>query len=40
MVKKKFGVPFSITTGSHMFPLEHPVEVVKLVKDLIQQQAQ
>ena len=40
MVKKKFGVTFSITAGSHMFPLEHPVEVVKLVKDLIQQQAQ
>lgn len=38
-VKKKFGVPFTVTPGGHMFPLERPVEVVKLVKELIQSQA-
>lgn len=36
-IKKKFAIPFSVTQGGHMFPLEHPVEVVKLVKQLIQQ---
>ncbi|WP_174493027.1 MULTISPECIES: alpha/beta hydrolase [Acinetobacter] len=36
MIQKKLGIPFSITSGGHMFPLEHPVEVVQLIKDLIQ----
>lgn len=35
-VEKKFGVPFTVTPGGHMFPLEHPVEVVELIKKLIQ----
>jgi len=35
-IKKKFGIPFTVTAGGHMFPLEHPVEVVQLIKQLIQ----
>lgn len=38
LVEKKFGIPFTITPGGHMFPLEHPVEVVDLIKKLIAQQ--
>ena len=34
-VKAKFGISFTITKGSHMFPLEHPLEVVNLIKKLI-----
>jgi len=34
-IKKKFGIPFTITAGGHMFPLEHPVEVVELIKQII-----
>jgi len=35
VVKKKIGISFSIAEGGHMFPLEHPVEVGRLVKQLI-----
>lgn len=35
-VQKKFDIPFEVFKGGHMFPLEHPVEVVNLVKQLIQ----
>ncbi|NHB58468.1 alpha/beta fold hydrolase [Acinetobacter shaoyimingii] len=35
-LQKKLSIPFSITDGGHMFPLEHPKEVVDLVKSLIQ----
>ena len=38
LVQKKFGIPFTMTSGGHMFPLEHPVQVVTLVKELIQLQ--
>ena len=34
-IQKKFGIPFTVTDGGHMFPLEHPVEVVELIKKLI-----
>ena len=34
-IKKKFGIPFTVTSGGHMFPLEHPIEVVELIKQLI-----
>ena len=34
-VEKKFGIPFKVAAGSHMFPLEHPVETVELIKDLL-----
>ncbi|WP_326518357.1 alpha/beta fold hydrolase [Acinetobacter sp. CAAS 2-6] len=37
MVEKKWDIPFSITPGGHMFPLEHPVEVAQLIKQLIRQ---
>lgn len=40
LVQKKFGIPFTVTPGGHMFPLEHPVEVVALIKQLIQAQTQ
>lgn len=36
MIQKKFAVPFTVTAGGHMFPLEHPEDVVQLIKDLIQ----
>lgn len=36
MIKKKFEVPFTVTQGGHMFPLEHPVDTVALIKSLIQ----
>lgn len=35
MVKKKFGIPYTVAKGSHMFPLEQPAETVKLIKSLI-----
>ncbi|AWL28427.1 alpha/beta hydrolase [Acinetobacter defluvii] len=35
-IQKKLGIPFTVTQGGHMFPLEHPVEVVQLIQDLIQ----
>lgn len=37
ITKKKFNIPFTLTAGGHMFPLEHPVETVDLIKKLIQQ---
>ena len=36
LVQKKFDIPFEVFKGGHMYPLEHPVEVVNLVKQLIQ----
>ncbi|TCM67311.1 pimeloyl-ACP methyl ester carboxylesterase [Acinetobacter calcoaceticus] len=33
--KRKLGIPFTVTPGGHMFPLEHPSVVVDLIKDLI-----
>lgn len=38
IAQKKLGIPFTITQGGHMFPLEHPQTVAQLVKDLIIQQ--
>ncbi|MCL6240514.1 alpha/beta fold hydrolase [Acinetobacter amyesii] len=35
MVEKKFGIPFKVAAGSHMFPLELPVETVELIKNLL-----
>lgn len=35
MIQKKFTIPFTVTQGGHMFPLEHPVEVVALIKQLL-----
>lgn len=32
ITKKKFGIPYTVTTGGHMFPLEHPDETVALLK--------
>lgn len=34
-VKAKFGIPFTISQGSHMFPLERPEETVQLIKQQI-----
>ncbi len=39
LTQRKLGIPFRVTEGGHMFPLEHPTEVVALLKSLIQQQA-
>ena len=35
IAQKKLGIPFTITQGGHMFPLERPQAVAELVKDLI-----
>lgn len=35
-VQKKFGIPFTVFEGGHMFPLEHPVELAVQLKQLIQ----
>ena len=35
-LEKKLAIPYSVTEGGHMFPLEHPEAVVELVKKLIQ----
>lgn len=37
-VLKKFKVPFSVTEGGHMFPLEKPMETAEKVKRIIAQQ--
>ncbi|WP_180056065.1 alpha/beta fold hydrolase [Acinetobacter sp. YH12142] len=34
-VEKKFGIPFKVVSGSHMFPLEKPVETVELIKQML-----
>jgi pimeloyl-ACP methyl ester carboxylesterase len=36
-MKKKFAIPYTMTTGGHMFPLERPVEVAQLIDCLITQ---
>ncbi|HCB29810.1 MAG TPA: alpha/beta hydrolase, partial [Acinetobacter lwoffii] len=38
-VQKKFGIPFTVVDGGHMFPLEQPDQVASLLKQLIQQQS-
>lgn len=35
---KKFNMPFSVTGGGHMFPLEKPFETAETVKQIIRQQ--
>lgn len=35
--EKKFGIPFHIFEGGHMFPLEHPIEVAEKIKTLVLQ---
>ena len=37
VIKKKLGIPYHVMQGGHMFPLEHPLETVELVKKLILQ---
>lgn len=32
IAKRDFGIDYEITQGGHMFPLEHPLEVVELIK--------
>jgi pimeloyl-ACP methyl ester carboxylesterase len=36
-VERQLSVPFTLTKGGHMFPLERPVEVAALVKQVITQ---
>lgn len=35
-VKKKFGIPFTVVEGGHMFPLERPSEIAALIKQMLQ----
>lgn len=37
--QKKLGIGFSVTEGGHMFPLEHPEQVVQLIKAKMIEQA-
>lgn len=34
-VERKFGIPYSVMQGGHMFPLEYPLETVAKIKSLI-----
>lgn len=38
IAQRKLGIPFTVTSGGHMFPLEHPNATVQLIKALIKQQ--
>ncbi|AOA57848.1 alpha/beta fold hydrolase [Acinetobacter larvae] len=38
MAKAKWGLDYTLTQGSHMFPLEHPQQTVNIIKQLIAQQ--
>lgn len=40
LAERKLSIPFQVTQGGHMFPLEHPQETVNVVKQLIAQQAE
>lgn len=35
-VQKKFGIPFEIFEGGHMFPLEHPMGLAARIKNILQ----
>lgn len=35
LIQDKLGIPYSIVAGGHMFPLEHPLEVVEFIKRII-----
>ena len=35
LIQKKLGIPYTVTQGGHMFPLEQPESVVRLIKKLI-----
>jgi len=37
-IKSRLGIPYETHEGGHMFPLEHPESVSKLVLGLIKQQ--
>ncbi|WP_180081165.1 MULTISPECIES: alpha/beta fold hydrolase [unclassified Acinetobacter] len=39
MVEKKFGAPFKVISGSHMFPLEKPDETVEIIKMMLAEYA-
>ncbi|MEY2863009.1 MAG: hypothetical protein RLY58_716 [Pseudomonadota bacterium] len=34
-VQRQLGVPYQLSKGGHMFPLERPLETAQMVKDLI-----
>lgn len=38
-VKRLLGIDYVVTDGGHMFPLEYPLEVARLVKQLIVEQS-
>lgn len=35
-VQRKFGAPFEVFEGGHMFPLEHPVQVAEKIKQMVE----
>lgn len=35
MIEKKFGIPFKVVSGSHMFPLEKPEFTVEMIKQML-----
>ncbi len=34
-LQKQLGIPYSVVEGGHMFPLEHPLETVVRIKEVI-----
>ena len=34
-VQRKFGIPFRVIDGGHMFPLEKPIDVAEMIKSMI-----
>lgn len=36
IIRKKFGIDYTVVEGGHMFPLERPIEIAQLLKQLIQ----
>ena len=37
-IQKKFAVPYSMMSGGHMFPLEHPEQVAQVLTKIIREQ--
>jgi pimeloyl-ACP methyl ester carboxylesterase len=34
-LQKRLGIPYSVSEGGHMFPLEHPIETAKMIKGVV-----
>jgi carboxypeptidase C (cathepsin A) len=34
-LQKRLGIPFSVSEGGHMFPLERPIQTAEMIKAVI-----